>query len=186
MKMWWKNEASDPDIRLVAEAKKGSRSAFDSLCRAHEKPLRGFVVRRLGSGSADDVLQEVWIACWTGLSQFKESSRFKAWLYGIATHKCGDYIRKDARDPSVYDETLLNAAPAPDDYHDVDQKLMILSALAQLPLNQREVVELYYYAELTLAEIAAALDRNLNTVKYQLYRAHDQMAVYLKPEDSIK
>lgn len=52
----------------------------------------------------------------------------------------------------------------------------VRAALSKLQDAQREVVELYYYAELTLPEIAEALKRNLNTVKYQFYRAHDQVA----------
>jgi RNA polymerase sigma factor (sigma-70 family) len=55
-------------------------------------------------------------------------------------------------------------------------------ALRTLPEAQREVVELYYYAELTLPEIATSLNRNLNTVKYQFYRAHQAVARELGPE----
>ncbi len=52
-----------------------------------------------------------------------------------------------------------------------------------MPGAQREVLELYYYAELTLPEIAAALGRNLNTVKYQFYRAHALAAEGLAAEE---
>ena len=44
---------------------------------------------------------------------------------------------------------------------------------------------MYYYAELTLAEIAEALGRNVNTVKYQFYRAHTQVAEHLKESESL-
>ena len=46
----------------------------------------------------------------------------------------------------------------------------------RFPEAQREVLDLYYWAELTLPEIARALNRNLNTVKYQFYRGHDLVA----------
>ena len=48
-----------------------------------------------------------------------------------------------------------------------------------LPEVQREVLELYYYAELTLAEIAEVCGRHESTVKYQFYRAHAQVAQQL-------
>ena len=57
-------------------------------------------------------------------------------------------------------------------------------ALLKLPENQREVLEMYYFAELTLPEIAGLLDRNLNTVKYQFYRAHTQVAEQLQESAS--
>lgn len=52
---------------------------------------------------------------------------------------------------------------------------MVERLLAELEETQREVIELYYYAQLTLAEIATVLERNLNTVKYQFYRAHSEL-----------
>ena len=54
----------------------------------------------------------------------------------------------------------------------LDWKQSVRSVLTLLASEQREVVEMYYYAELSLPEIAVALERNLNTVKYQFYRAH--------------
>jgi len=59
-----------------------------------------------------------------------------------------------------------------DAYRAVELRETIQAALKSVPDEQREVLELYYYAGQTLAEIGQALGRNLNTVKYQFYRAH--------------
>ena len=61
-------------------------------------------------------------------------------------------------------------------YAKIDQREAIKAAMGTLPQAQKEVVELYYYAGLSLPEIAQSVKRNLNTVKYQFYRAHDQVA----------
>jgi RNA polymerase sigma-70 factor (ECF subfamily) len=164
----------DPDRELVTAARQGNRQAFDRLTAGHQARLRGFIARRVGAEAVDDVLQDTLLACWTALPRFDHRSGFKAWLYGIATHKCIDHGRKRGR---MKLESPLAEAPdgwqSPEAlYAAAELRETVRQVLERLPDTQREVVELYYYAELTLAEIATALGRNLNTVKYQFYRAH--------------
>jgi RNA polymerase sigma-70 factor, ECF subfamily len=170
---------SDPDAPLVQRAQIGDRRAFDSLRHRHDPPLRGFVARRIALMFLEDVVQDTWIACWVKLPQFAGRARFRAWLYGIAVHKCVDTQR--ARRVESLDETMENALAAPvDEMRSVDLRETVKQALQTLPEAQREVVELYYLKQLTLPEIASTLGRNLNTVKYQLYRAHEVLANVLQ------
>src|SRR5579862_3725767 len=69
----------DQEKRLVAAAQRGSRQAYDSLIRAHEGQLRGFLAHRVGQSAADDVLQETWIAAWQALPKFSRRGRFRSW-----------------------------------------------------------------------------------------------------------
>lgn len=169
------------EARLVKAAQRGSREAFDTLTRPYARPLRGFLRRRVGEDAAEDVLQETWLAGWLGLSKFRRQTRFKAWLYGIAVHKCQDHQRATARSRT---EALTEDGPGLPEPEDVfaasDRARAVQAALAALPEAQQEVLELYFYAELTLPEIAALLGRNLNTLKYQFYRAHAQAALALQ------
>lgn len=167
---------------LVTAAQRGERRAFDTLVRTHERLLRGFLIRRVGAEAVEDVLQETWMAAWTALPKFTRQSRFKAWLFSIALHKAQDYYRGRGRAlvESLTDEMEANLI-APDHYAVVDLKHAVQDALSRLPEAQREVLEMYYYAELTLPEIAHALSRNQNTVKYQFYRAHALVADGLGP-----
>ena len=171
---------ADPDADLVRKAKGGSQSAFDALRRNHDKLLGGFVARRVGSASADDIVQDIWIACWKAMPQFAGKAKFKVWLYGIAAHKCTDSIRSKIVERSRTAESLPEEIAAPDQYKGIDLRSSVQSALQTLPDDQREVLELYFYAELTLAEIAKTLNRNLNTVKYQFYRSHQLVAAEIK------
>lgn len=172
----WARGLSDPDAALLAKAMQGNRSAFDSLIARYEKTLRGFLARRVGPQAAEDVLQETLIACWVGLSQFAGRSRFKAWLFGIAAHKCADHHRQRGQTLARETETPPDLADSANAYQTIELRETVQKVLQKLPEAQREVLELYYYAELTLPEVAAALNRNLNTVKYQFYRAHDLAA----------
>jgi RNA polymerase sigma-70 factor, ECF subfamily len=177
--------ADDPDNVLLRQARAGNRNAFDTLRRVHDAHLRGFVIRRVGTEGTDDILQETWLACWTGLKQYRGRSRFKAWLYGIAAHKCTDYLRRRAVNAQHEELLRTDFTSSRDDFRDVERRQTVQQVLECLPDTQREVVELYYFAELTLAEIADILGRNLNTVKYQFYRAHDQVAAQLQAEDGV-
>lgn len=170
----------DTERELVRAAQGGDRRAFDTLVRAQQDLLRGFLARRLGADAAEDVEQETWLACWNSLSRYNGQARFKAWLLGIALHKCKDYYRARGRAAVEASWEEADRAADPKDLHAAtEERQAVQAVLKQLPVEQREVLELYYYADLTLAEIARMLQRNLNTVKYQFYRAHDLAARHL-------
>lgn len=163
---------------LITAAQRGDRRAFDALAGRHRTLLRGFLRRRADADAVEDILQETWMAAWSALPNYTRRARFKAWLFQIALHKVQDYHRARGRSPiePLTEENEARAMAPPDPYAAVDLKDAIQSALARLPDAQREVLELYYYADLTLPEIAQTLARNQNTVKYQFYRAHALVA----------
>ena len=191
--------AQDPDAlsgddgggeaALVARARRGDRNAFDALVRTHHDPLAGFLARRLGGNveAAADIVQETLLAAWGALPKFDGRSRFKTWLYGIALHKCADHARREKRRGEITQavggdvaqtarEEAAGGHSVEDLYIAAQLREAVQALLVQLPPSQREVIEMYYYADLTLPEIAQALKRNLNTVKYQFYRAHAVVA----------
>lgn len=176
--------AADPEHRLVEAAQRGDHAAFDLLTQAYTPLLRGFVLHRVGASAVEDVLQETLIAGWTALPGYTRRARFKAWLFAIALRKCADYHRLRGR--SVVEAPLELAEFVADTRADwrgaAEWKQTVRDLLTLLPEEQREVIELYYYAELTLPEIAATLERNLNTVKYQFYRGHTRMERELSGE----
>ncbi len=170
------------ETQLIAKAKCGDRPAFDLLLRPYLAPLRGFLGRRVGTHSAEDVVQETLLACWTALPNYAERARFRVWLYGIATNKALSYLRHSQRERQ--EEALPESLASHDKYHAVELRATVAAALETLPAEQRDVVELYYFAEMNLPEIAQAIPRNLSTVKYQFYQAHARIAKVLEvPEE---
>lgn len=149
------------------------RPVFDEIIRVYELEIRCFVARKIEPDAVDDVVQEVWVAAWQSYNSLNDRSKVRPWIYGICLHKCHDHYRarhKEGRLVPIADLELHDPNPSPERIAvGISQ---ILSLLACLDESQKEVVELYYYAQLTFAEIATLLDRNMNTVKYQFYRAH--------------
>lgn len=166
--------AESAEKKLVLAAQKRDRSAFDALTHGYTPLLRGFLLRRVPQETADDILQETLLAAWTALPGYSHRARFKAWLFAIASRKCVDFYRARGRTnvEVSLEEVEGEMGLQKDAYAAVDQQQAIQSVLLLLPAEQREVIDLYYYAELSLPEVAQVLERNLNTVKYQFYRAH--------------
>lgn len=161
----------------ICAAQQGDRDAFDALIQHSLTALRGYLVRRVGRDAADDVLQETLLAGWVSLPRYSRKSRFKAWIFAIASHKCSDHFREQGKFPREVslEEAADVADPKANAYEAVEWRATLETVLRELPAEQRETLELYYNAELTLSEIAKVLDRNLSTVKYQFYRAHTQV-----------
>lgn len=171
---------SSEEGRQVEAALAGDRAAFDDLVRSIEGDLRLFVRRRVAEHEVDDVLQETWLAAWSALPAFDRRSRFKTWLFGIALNKCRDHYRH-RREPAERLQERAEVAFDERAFGNTELSLAIREILDALPTSQREVLELYYFSGLNLAEVAKALSRNLNTVKYQFYRAHADAASRLGP-----
>jgi RNA polymerase sigma-70 factor, ECF subfamily len=177
----WGHSGIAGESRRVRSAIQGDRTAFDELVALHEPEIRRYISKRIVTESVDDVLQDVWLAAWAALPSFDQRSRFKTWLYGICLHKIRDHYRSIKRNVA---EVELSDQLAVSNDTGVDAAILasLPSMLAELTESQREVLELYYFSQLNLPEISRALNRNLNTVKYQFYRAHSELADMLQEE----
>ncbi|HEY3331519.1 MAG TPA: RNA polymerase sigma factor [Capsulimonadaceae bacterium] len=173
------------DRHLIRAAQAGKRESYDALVHANQNLLRGYLRKRGAGDAVDDILQEVWIAGWRGIDQLKGDYRFRPWIFRIAIRKLVDHGRSATKHVNVPLGAESESIPAPGS--DFTTRFVngdsVRSALTGLPDAQREVIELYYYADLTLAEVADALDRNLNTVKYQFYQANVKLTVALSSQD---
>jgi RNA polymerase sigma-70 factor (ECF subfamily) len=166
--------------KSVEAAQTGDREAFDALVQRHENEIRKFLSRRIAKEQVDDLLQDIWLAAWTSMGEFDSRSRFRTWLYGIAINKCKTHYRSQQRrlahlslDDVVPDRQTPAARMS-------DIEALLPSLLEMLNENHRQLLDLYYYGELTLPEMSRLLDRNLNTIKYQFYRAHTELSTLIK------
>jgi RNA polymerase sigma-70 factor (ECF subfamily) len=179
------------DEELVVACQAGEASAFDVLVGRWEDRIRGAAFRFLGSeDEARDVAQEAFLKAYRGLGGFKQEARFSSWLYQIATNLCRDRLRRRKTRPQVSLEALEEAGPvivemrpsAHERLIERDLAAAVRRAIHALPEEQREVVILKEYQELTFLEIAQALDVPVSTVKTRLYRGLVQLRLRLETE----
>lgn len=172
------------ESRNVEAARLGDREAFDTLVAAHQQDIRKFISKRIPKEAVDDLTQEIFLAAWTSISEFDSRSRFKTWLYGIAINKCKSLHRNQSRRmPALaLADLAVEPAQASEIHQPTDMEAKLSELIERLPENHRQLLDLYYYGELTLPEISKLLERNLNTVKYQFYRAHTELSNLLKED----
>jgi len=162
------------DEQLAREVQQGKTSSMNPLIERHYPLLMGYLYRMMGGQRtlAEDLAQETFLHALRAIGQYQYPRPFKAWLYAIATNLARNhYKRADTRYTESADEDFeLVADEALPELSALasDEARRVAAALAMLPDHQREVLVLYYYQELALAEIAAALEIPLGTVKSRL------------------
>jgi RNA polymerase sigma-70 factor (ECF subfamily) len=164
------------DDDLVAAAQRGDSRAMDELLRRHYDRVHAVCRRIAGSTrDADDAAQEAMIRVIRNIDKFDRRSGFGTWIYRIATNTALDELRRRKRRPQLHlardDEA---SEPADEMSHrrvdDVADRITIDAALLDLPEEFKVVVVMRDVGDLDYAEIAAALDIPVGTVKSRISR----------------
>lgn len=175
--------AADSDNDLWEQARKGDRAAFAALFDLHAQALYRFAFRLLGSGAgahadAEDIVQDVLLSILKRGGFSPSRGPLRAYLLGAVRNQA----RKRRR---ITDEELSDAIPsdkttAEHDLLRAEAGETVAAALNALPWAQREVLLLYHYEELSLKDIANALDLELAAVKSRLHRAREALRTKLQ------
>jgi RNA polymerase sigma-70 factor (ECF subfamily) len=88
----------EQETQLVERAMGGDETAFAELVEPFRKPLFSYIYRMVTNAhDAEDLMQDVLIRTLEGLRTYRAESRFKTWLFGIASHACMDHLRSKRR-----------------------------------------------------------------------------------------
>ncbi len=149
---------------------------FAVLYDRHARHLYRFLAARLGPSAAEDVLSETYLVAFERRASFDldvEDSR--PWLFGIATRLVRKHRRLEARHlgaDALPEDTGLDPTPVADAQLDAIREVQGLrSRLRALHARDRDVLLLYAWADLDYAQIAAALQIPVGTVRSRLNRA---------------
>ena len=176
--------SADPEPReanWIDAARNGDCAAFDRLVDRHGHRLLQQAILLCGEPAwAQDLVQETLIAAWGSLHRFHGGCRFFTWLCSILIHRHGSGLRSRWHRARRFLETFTTtdgdhrasqiAEPAPDAV-DTEASRRILESVRRLPLAQREVIQLRFFAGESLAGIAAATGVAEGTVKSRLFHA---------------
>ncbi len=162
------------DETLVKRALAGKADAWDSLIGRYETRLFNFGLRLLGNREdALDLMQTVFLSVFRGLSEFRSESSFCSWLFAVASnHARSHFRRKRPEDALEHEEQIEGSEDTA--YEALVQRqrnLQVVGMLSQLPAEQRLVVELKFFQDLTFEEISASVGVSTNTIKSRLYTA---------------
>lgn len=156
------------DEHLIAEARNGSRDAFETLFERYRHPVWAFFRRRTADRArAEELAQDTFVALLQGASRYEARATFRTYLFGIA-YKMLQASRRQTNRRAV--EPLEIDPPDPGG-PDLDAALWVQHAIAQLDDTDREILMLREYEELSYQEIADLRRLALNTVRSRLFRA---------------
>ena len=170
--------ASDED--LAVRLAEGDEAALEELLRRYRRPLAAFLARRTAGRDVDDLFQETWLRVVRSSERFDRSRRFSTWLFQIATNLSRDWWRRNRR---ALAESNVEAIDPTGSAEPSLDRLTADGLLALLPDEQREVLILRYYHDMSEAEIAAILDCPRGTVKSRAHNALARLGAYLKESE---
>lgn len=155
-------------------------SEFDAVFEAHQDAVYRFVWRMTGvPDAAEDIAQEVFLSLWRHPERFDPSrGGMRAFLLGIARNLALKRWRREHRFEALDDDDLAGPPARLDGALTAE---LVGRAVRALPPLQREVLVLAEYEELSLEEIARAVDSEVGTVKSRLHRARRNLRRMLAP-----
>jgi len=173
---------------LVRKAAQGDQGAFNSLyLRTRDRAY--FVAHSITKNEQDalDILQEAYLKAWQSLDSLEQPELFGAWFRQITGNTAKNFIKKQK--PWLFvpkngeENDVLDWQPEndtgyiPDAAMDVvETRRLIMELVDALPEDQRLCVLLYYYDEMSVGDIAAALKVPVGTVKNRLFVARQKIS----------
>ena len=172
------------DEALIGDIAAGDRGAMQALYARHNVWIYRFVLRLTNDSSlAEDLVSEVFIDVWRGAEGFKAKSRVSTWMLAIARHKALSALRRRSDEQLDEDPTRAIADPADDAETTVDirdRSAVVQDCLSQLSTLHREVLDLVYYHERSVDEVAEIVGAPVNTVKTRMFYARKRMQTLLE------
>mgnify|MGYP002542797967 CR=1 FL=1 len=167
---------------LVLSAKNGNKKAFDKLYELTSNEVWFTCVSLLkDEENAKDIMQETYITAFLKLDTLKDEEKFCSWLTAIATNKSKNKL-KGKVEYQIDDEVLIAKTETdelmlPEEYINKAEKRKVLLQIIEdtLSFNQYQVVLMFYFNELSIAEIAQALEISEGTVKSRLNSSRAKM-----------
>jgi RNA polymerase sigma-70 factor (ECF subfamily) len=167
------------DEALLGAIAAGDRAAMQGLYLRHSVRVYRFVLRLVGDAAlAEDIVSEVFLALWHQAAGFKAKSQVSTWILAIARYKALSALRSRSDEPLDDEAATTIADPAEDAETMVDREdrgTVVRRCLSQLSAIQREVLDLVYYHEKSVDEVAHILGVPVGTVKTRMFCARRRL-----------
>jgi RNA polymerase sigma factor (sigma-70 family) len=168
------------DVELLARWRDGDAQAATALVRRHFVAVYRYFSANVRDAEAEDLTQRTFEACTAARDRIRDDASFRAYLFGIARNQLAMHLERtlprgpavpasqvDLADPRTSPTGMLARA---------DQREAFDRALQALSPKLRRILELFYWDDRSVAEIAAELGVSEGTVKSRLFRAREQVA----------
>jgi RNA polymerase sigma-70 factor (ECF subfamily) len=172
------------DEALVGLIADGDKRAMQVLYARHNVRVYRFIVRLTNNPSlAEDLVSEVFLDVWRQADAFEAKAQVSTWLLAIARYKALSALRR--RSEEQLDDKMAATIEDPSDdpetaVYQKDRSTLVQKCLAQLSPAHREVIDLVYYHEKSVEEVAKITGVPAATVKTRMFYARNKMQELLK------
>lgn len=175
------DDSDEDDILSIQRVLSGDAGAFASLVRKYERRLRSYCRSRLPESEVDDAVQDIFVKAFRSLGSFRLGASFSPWLFAIARSSIAGrklrFRREEEKRARLAAEGLATSENG--GLAELEAEYL-LKAVAALPQAYREVVELYYLAELDTEGTADTLGIGVEAVKTRLFRARKLLREFME------
>ncbi|WP_424963306.1 RNA polymerase sigma factor [Ekhidna sp.] len=172
------------EAELIDRILKGEWRHYAILVDKYEARVFNYVNYLMGNREdAEEIVQDTFVKAYRFLKEFRGDASFSTWLIRIAHNTCLTFFRKKKPEKVSLDQVDNRGTddPDPSDNLDADNRQYVLKlALAKLKTDERSVVTLFYYQQLSLKEICDITNFSLSNVKILLHRSRKKLLEILK------
>ena len=171
------------DDELIRRIAQKDQAAIEALYASHQLRVHRFILRRVRSEAiAEELTNEVFMEVWRNAGKFEGRSTLSSWMLSIAHNRAVSMLRK--RREEAMDEETAAAIPDDSDTPEVetqkaDKSALMRQCIGQLSEEHGTVVDLVYYHEMGVGEVAEVLGIPANTVKTRLFHARKKLSELL-------
>ncbi len=161
------------DAQQLQQWAAGDKEAGRALIDRHVDGLTRFFQSKFGV-DVDDHVQETFERILGAHAKLRPDSDFRAYLFAIARNVVCDAFRTSSRrdETAVLRSSVADLAPSPSAVHvEREEARILLEALRRLPLDSQMLLELFYWEQLSVSQLAVVLDVAEGTIKSRLHRA---------------
>ena len=169
---------SSVDLALLERWRDGDVKAGEELFGRHFESIYSFFETKC-QAEADELVQATFLACVRARDQFRKDSSFRTYLFTIARHELYRLLRNRHRDAERLDFELSSIAelvstPGTRAARKEEHRRLI-EALQRLPVAQQTLLELHYWEDMDIGELAEVFDVTATTIRTRLYRARNAL-----------
>ncbi len=178
------------ETALIRRAQKGDQAAFQRLFEMyHNISWRTARVMLADQRAAEDAVQEGWFDAWKNLNKFQANRPFRPWLLTLITNRCHKSIPQTNKllvplDQVEVDNLVDDTYKAIHHFIRQETSKQLKEMLSTLSAEHRQVLELRYFADLELTEIALLVGAPTGNVKSRLHRALQAVRTHLNEAKS--
>lgn len=172
--------SNERELRLLNRVAQQDREAFKELYFIYHRRLSRFISRLTSRHElAEEIINDTMWTVWKKAAGFRAASQVSTWILGIAYRQALMTFRRASAHPVAEEPVGREIAVAEDAQAAAETREWLGQALAQLPLEQRMVIEFTYFLGHSCEEIAVIMGCPVNTVKTRMFYARKKLKLSL-------